>query len=141
MSGCQASPPRNRIIHACVSAPQGLCAGPAYAATSLCQHREPSPVLFVIASHIKPWRVADPKTERTNPSNGLCLNALHDKAFDRGLITVLPDYTIRVSSKLCGGDEGTLWLRQCDKHIISLPHHFFPDSQFLEYHNDMVFIP
>ena len=38
--------------------------------------------------HIKPWKDSDIQTERTNPSNGLCLNALHDKAFDRGFITV-----------------------------------------------------
>lgn len=55
---------------------------------------------LLVASHIKPWAVSDPKTERTNPCNGLCLNALHDKAFDRGLITVLPDYTVRVSKEL-----------------------------------------
>lgn len=35
------------------------------------------------ASHIKPWAAAD-KTEKLNPQNGLCLNALHDRAFDRG---------------------------------------------------------
>lgn len=34
------------------------------------------------------------KTERTNPSNGLCLNAMHDKAFDRGLITIDKNYRI-----------------------------------------------
>ena len=44
---------------------------------------------LLIASHIKPWSVSDSKTERTNPRNGLCLNSLHDKAFDKGLITIL----------------------------------------------------
>ncbi len=39
---------------------------------------------LLVASHIKPWSESDPMTERTNPCNGLCLNALHDKAFDRG---------------------------------------------------------
>ena len=43
---------------------------------------------LLVASHIKPWSVSNIKTERTNPSNGLCLNAMHDKAFDRGLITI-----------------------------------------------------
>lgn len=45
---------------------------------------------LLIASHIKPWSVSN-DSEKTNPSNGLCLNALHDKAFDRGFITVTPD--------------------------------------------------
>lgn len=96
---------------------------------------------LLIASHIKPWRVSDHKKERTNPGNGLCLNALHDKAFDSGLITVLPDYTIRVSSKLGGHDEGIEWLKQCDRSTINLPKRFLPDRVFLEYHNDVVFVP
>ena len=55
---------------------------------------------LLVASHIKPWSACDPKTERTNPRNGLCLNALHDRAFDKGLITVLPNLTIRVSESI-----------------------------------------
>ena len=97
---------------------------------------------LLIASHIKPWAVSNPETERTNPCNGLCLNALHDKAFDKGLITVLPDYTVRVSSKLKGeeGNIGMEWLILCDKQRITLPERFAPRKEFLEYHNDVVFV-
>ncbi|MGM3192057.1 HNH endonuclease [Dickeya dadantii subsp. dieffenbachiae] len=42
---------------------------------------EPS---LLIASHIRPWK--DIAEHRLDPSNGLCLSALHDKAFDQGLI-------------------------------------------------------
>ena len=42
---------------------------------------------LLIASHIIPWSVNE--KERLNPSNGICLNALHDKAFDSGLIAIL----------------------------------------------------
>ena len=94
---------------------------------------------LLIASHIKPWKDSDPKTERINPCNGLCLNALHDKAFDKGLITVLPDYTIRVSSKLKTNNEGLEWLLQCDNSKILLPEKFVPEKVFLEYHNAVVF--
>ena len=45
---------------------------------------------LLIASHIVPWSM-DTKNQ-LNPQNGLCLSALHDKAYDIGLITVLPDY-------------------------------------------------
>ena len=55
---------------------------------------------LLIASHIKPWNVSDEKTERTNPQNGLCLNALHDKAFDRGLMTIDSKYQIVLSDKI-----------------------------------------
>lgn len=94
---------------------------------------------LLIASHIKPWAKSNPQTERTNPSNGLCLNALHDKAFDKGLITVLPDYTIRVSSKLKKTDN-VEWLLQCDGNRIILPEKFYPSKEFLEYHNDVIFV-
>jgi len=53
---------------------------------------------LLIASHIIPW--ANNEKERMNPQNGLCLNALHDKAFDTGLITVTPDYKIKISDFL-----------------------------------------
>lgn len=98
---------------------------------------------LLIASHIKPWSKSDPRTERTNPCNGLCLNALHDKAFDQGLITVLPDCTVRVSSKLLKhtgiDDSGIQWLLQCNKQEIRKPDRFPPAKEFLEYHNDMIF--
>ena len=98
---------------------------------------------LLVASHIKPWAIADPKTERTNPSNGLCLNALHDKAFDRGLITVLPDFTIRVSSQLTSASEEkeATWLIQCNHQKITLPDRFLPNKELLQYHNDTIFIP
>ena len=98
---------------------------------------------LLIASHIKPWAISDPETERTNPRNGLCLNVLHDKAFDKGLITVLPDYTVRISSKLRKHihSDSIPWLLQCDKQEIVKPEKFAPKQEFLQYHNDVIFIP
>ena len=55
---------------------------------------------LLVASHIVPWR-AD-LTNRCNPRNGLALSALHDKAFDRGLISIREDFTVLVSSKHTG---------------------------------------
>lgn len=94
---------------------------------------------LLIASHIKPWSKSDAKTERTNPSNGLCLNALHDKAFDRGLITVTPKYEVRVSTELSGDNEAVQWLRSMNSRTITLPSKFEPEAEFLQYHNDVVF--
>lgn len=67
---------------------------------------------MVIASHIKPYYVCD-KSERANPANGLLLNAFYDRAFDQGLMTVLPDLTIQVSNYVKDGydDQNTRdWL-------------------------------
>ncbi len=95
------------------------------------------------ASHIKPWKVSDPKTERTNPRNGLCLNALHDKAFDQGYITINDRYEIVMSKKIKEAkmDEETRdWLYSYDGKQILLPKKFFPSKEFIEYHNDVIFL-
>ena len=98
---------------------------------------------LLVSSHIKPWKDSDIQTERTNPSNGLCLNALHDKAFDRGLITIDYDYNIIVSDKLKDAEmdlETKEWIRHYDRHKILLPDRFLPGRNFIEYHNDVVFM-
>ena len=98
---------------------------------------------MLVSSHIKPWKVSDIQTERTNPSNGLCLNALHDKAFDKGLITLTGNYNIIVSDKLQKADmdnETKEWLKHYDGNRIMLPDRFLPGQNFIEYHNDMVFM-
>jgi hypothetical protein len=53
---------------------------------------------LLIASHIIPWK--DREDLRLNPSNGLCLCALHDKAFDRGLLAIDDDYKVLISSSV-----------------------------------------
>lgn len=96
---------------------------------------------LLIASHIKPWAKSN-EAEKANPCNGLCLNALHDKAFDKGLITVTTDYTVRVSNKITDiydGETVKKFFSYYDgKHII-LPEKFMPKKEFIEYHNDIVF--
>lgn len=52
---------------------------------------------LLIASHIVPW--SEDVKNRLNPSNGLCLNALHDKAFDRGLISFDDDCRLLLSGQ------------------------------------------
>lgn len=97
---------------------------------------------LLIASHIKPWKDSNEKTERTNPRNGLCLNAFHDKAFDKGLITVDKKYRIVFSSKLndVKMDENTQsWFYSYENREIILPDKFLPGKDFIEYHNDVIF--
>lgn len=97
---------------------------------------------LLIASHIKPWAESDDKTEKTNPRNGLCLNALHDKAFDRGFITIDKNYKIVVSKDIseCKMDANTReWFLSYSGKTICLPDRFLPQKDFIEYHNDVVF--
>ena len=58
---------------------------------------------LLIASHIVPWR--HDRTNRLNPRNGLLLSALHDRAFDSGLLTINDDMTIRISQIYAGADD------------------------------------
>ncbi|MDR2106629.1 MAG: HNH endonuclease [Coriobacteriales bacterium] len=94
---------------------------------------------LLIASHIKPWSVSDPRTERLAPSNGLLLNALHDRAFDKGLITIDRQYRIRVSPKLKESEINREWLLRFNGESIQIPDIYPPALGFIEYHNDMVF--
>lgn len=93
---------------------------------------------LLIASHVVPW--SKDEKNRLNPMNGLCLNALHDKAFDSGLITIAADdYTIKVSSKLKKKnvpesiEQNFLKL---EGKSIHLPDKFLPAKELLKIHND-----
>lgn len=92
------------------------------------------------ASHIVPW-VVDPKN-RLNPRNGLCLNSLHDRAFDRGLLTITTDYRVKMSTKLkmLSDDASLLLLLRYDNVRVNLPDRFVPDNNFLAYHNKNIFL-
>ena len=90
---------------------------------------------LVIASHIVPW--SEDTSNRLNPQNGLCLSALHDRAYDQGLITVMPDFKIHVSLKLKvtkGDNFITDSLLRFDKQSIRLPERFRPAPEFLLWH-------
>ena len=96
---------------------------------------------LLIASHIIPW--SKKRETRLNPRNGLCLNALHDKAFDKGLITVQQNYTIQVSDKITreyNNKEVQKWIGSFDGQKIILPERFVPDGEFLKYHNNNIFL-
>ena len=97
---------------------------------------------LLVASHIVPW--SKDEKNRLNPMNGLSLNALHDKAFDNGLITIdASNYRIKISSRL--KKYNTLksvkqnFLNYEGKEI-SLPDKFLPAKEFLKAHNER-FIP
>lgn len=96
-------------------------------------------VPLLVASHIKPWSQSNPRTERLAPSNGLLLNALHDKAFDTGIITIDTDYRIIVSHRAKRDNTSLEWLYRYEGNIITLPKCNLPSKELIEYHNDMIF--
>ena len=94
------------------------------------------------ASHIKPWAKSDDDTEKTNPENGLLLNALYDSAFDRGYITIDPDkYKIVISPELKkhSNDYVKSQFGKYEGRSINLPERSRPGERFIEYHNDYVY--
>lgn len=96
---------------------------------------------LLTASHIKPWAAATP-SERLMSSNGLLLNALHDRAFDRGLITLDDRYRIVVSSRVPHTPTNDQWLYAFEGRKITLPgrdESTWPSLDFIHYHNDYVF--
>ena len=97
---------------------------------------------LLIASHIIPW--ADSTAEqRLAPENGICLSALYDKAFDRGLITISPDdYRITLSSALLEYETKEYFDRHfgsiAGKKII-MPIEHYPNRDYLAYHRERIF--
>ncbi|MBT3421717.1 MAG: HNH endonuclease [Bacteroidetes bacterium] len=95
---------------------------------------------FLVASHIVPW--AQDNKNRLNPHNGLCLNSIHDKAFDKGFITITSDYKIKVSKAFdeFKKDNSVLdFFLKYENQPIILPDKFLPSKDFLEYHYKNIF--
>lgn len=95
---------------------------------------------LLLASHIVPWS-AD-KANRLNPANGLCLSALHDRAFDQGLIALADDFTILLSEQLRQRAEpfAREVLRPLAGRPIELPERFLPSVEFVAWHRQQVFV-
>ena len=96
---------------------------------------------FLVASHIKPW--AKDKENRINPRNGLCLNSIHDKAFDKGFITVTSDYKVLISKFFNDYSKDKAvndFFFNFNNQNIVLPDKFLPSKEFLEFHYQNIFI-
>ncbi len=131
---------RDAVIRARVN--QGFFRAAVLAAygTRCCITGLPIPELLN-ASHIIPWSL-DIKN-RTNPRNGLCLNAIHDRAFDCGLLTIAPDLKVKISPRVKSKSDDpaiTGLLCRYDGISISIPPRFSPDPECLRFHNENVFL-
>ena len=82
------------------------------------------------ASHIVAWK--DDPANRLNPRNGICLNTLHDRAFDRHLITFDEDMRLVIAPDV--PREARRVLERVDSPRLAMPERFRPDSAFLEAH-------
>lgn len=95
---------------------------------------------LLVASHIVPWS-SDP-TLRLDPRNGLALCALHDKAFDRGYLSVAEDFGILVSPQLdnCLPPHVTaVMFREIRGKPLRLPEKFQPYTASLAKHRATIY--
>ena len=93
---------------------------------------------LLLASHIVPW--SKNEEHRLNPENGICLSALYDKAFDKGLIGFNQDYKVMISPIV--KKEKVFYQNHFgaieNKRIIE-PQKYHPSKDFLEYHQKNIF--
>jgi len=95
---------------------------------------------LLVASHIKPWAVD--QQQRLNPANGVCLSALYDKAFDRGLITIDTSYKVLLSQQVKEYTTKEFYMThfgEVENQTILLPGKYLPNGDFLEWHRENVF--
>jgi putative restriction endonuclease len=93
------------------------------------------------ASHIIPW--SQSVERRADPRNGICLNVLFDRAFDRGLITIDEKHEVVVAKrvvKACTSLELQCSLIEAHGLAIELPKRFPPDPDALAHHREHIFI-
>lgn len=95
---------------------------------------------LLIASHIVPW--SSDKANRLNPRNGLCLSAIHDRAFDKGLISLTDDGRILLSEEFRKQDDVFVknTFLPLENKLIEMPERFNPDRTFLQYHRTSIFL-
>ncbi len=87
------------------------------------------------ACHILDW--SEDKNNRSNPENGLCLNSLFHKAYDKYLIAITPDYKIIISDEMIEKTEDEsfkCYLLGLQNKKLILPNRFYPKPDFLDYH-------
>lgn len=95
---------------------------------------------LLTASHIVPWRTYS--DIRLNPRKGLCLNALHDRAFDRGLITFDDDLRLVLSAQIESSSSTFFVASFADyegKRMMQ-PEKFAPNLDFVRFHRERVFV-
>ncbi|MFW2477104.1 MAG: HNH endonuclease [Sediminibacterium sp.] len=89
-------------------------------------------VEFLIAAHISPW--AEDRENRLNPQNGICLCALHDRAFEHGYISLTNDFRIIINPRINRNAALYEKLKEVENKSIRLPIVDWPNIEFLSNH-------
>ena len=95
---------------------------------------------LISASHIIPW--SHDENRRADPTNGLSLCALHDRAFDRGYLALDDSLAILVSPRAKAPTQSifqTQAFAGFEGKSLILPERFAPDAKALDYHRRNIF--
>ena len=100
---------------------------------------------LIQACHIKGWsECPENSPERLDPRNGLCMDILHHRSFDKGLFTVDEHYRMELSPKLQEKeDEDVLnkfYYPYEGKEILPEVMVYKPSQKYLDWHRKNVFI-
>jgi putative restriction endonuclease len=94
---------------------------------------------LLVASHIKPW--AKDESTRSDPANGLCLCAIHDRAFDSGFIAISGDLRVLVLPKILPSQQPFVRAALVNFHCqpLRMPTRFAPREDLLAWHRQEIF--
>ncbi len=95
---------------------------------------------FLVSSHIIPVGDGKHKDKRKDPSNGICLCSIHDKAFDGGYLTVTEDLKVKVSVKAKSDKILFSYLEPFDGSTIKKALKYSPKAEYLQYHKKYIFL-
>jgi putative restriction endonuclease len=91
---------------------------------------------LLVAGHIIPW--SQDISLRLNPQNGLSLNMLHDKVFDKGLMWIDENFIIHYSPEFVEQqkEDSTAykWMMRFSGRRLRLPKGFQPSVELLKLH-------
>lgn len=82
------------------------------------------------ASHIASW--SKNLEQRLNPSNGICLSAIYDRAFDRGLIVFSDNFDVLFSKQI--DDHTYKYLKSNSAPRLRMPRRFAPNIELIKEH-------
>ena len=86
---------------------------------------------FLVASHIVPW--SEDQSIRLDPSNGICLSLLLDRAFEKGYLQIEDDLTIRIDWGRVGDDQALRsQLEPYNGQKLSAPTKGAPQPEYLQ---------
>ncbi len=102
-----------------------------------CALTEVATPALLVASHIVPWSEAPAR--RVDPANGICLNRLHDGAFDRGLVTFDEDLRLVIGRRLreqLGSDDLSISFLRSEGARLRVPARRALDPALLAQHRE-----